>query len=454
MSMSKPIHHLKTSILSRQLSLAKATLNIGKNIAKHNLTHLVSAGDTQTQKQAMLSEQAQYFAQELGKLKGSVVKIGQMLALYGEHFLPAEVVAALHTLNDNTAALDFGIVHKNIFQELGALTHDFEIDPVPIGTASLAQVHKAVHKATGQKVVLKVQYPKVAEAIDSDLALLRQLLKLSRVIPQTKELDEWFNEIKDLLHREVDYRLECETTQRFFERLASDERFVVPKIYQNYCTKRLICMSFEEGISLSRLNTEAISQERKNALGQAALELALKELFVWGEMQTDPNFGNYLVRLHDNRPDQIVLLDFGAIKSFDQSMTSIAKNLLKAGHAQDKEKMCQVMADSSAHQYPFFRQSQKVLDDLADVFLLATEGFADPTQLKSPFIDANGRYDWAKSDLYARTALHAKHCMQSLEFSMPPKELMFISRKFIGAFALLNTLNARTDANKLAQVFA
>lgn len=452
--MSRPIHNLKTSILSRQLSLAKATLNIGKNIAKHNLTHLVSAGDTQTQKQAMLSEQAQYFAQELGKLKGSVVKIGQMLALYGEHFLPQEVVTALHTLNDNTAALEFSIVYQNIVGELGELAQDFVIDPLPIGTASLAQVHKAVHKATGQQVVLKVQYPKVAEAIDSDLALLRRLLKLSRVIPQTKELDEWFNEIKDLLHREVDYRLECETTQRFFERLAGDERFVVPKIYENYCTKRLICMSFEEGISLSRLNTEAISQERKNALGQAALELVLKELFVWGEMQTDPNFGNYLVRLHDDRPDQIILLDFGAIKSFDHTMTSIAKNLLQAGYAQDKEKMRQVMADSSAHQYPFFRQSSKVLDDLTDVFLLATEGFASPSRLNSPFIDEHGTYDWAASNLYARTALHAKQCMQSLEFSMPPKELMFISRKFIGAFALLNTLNARTDANKLAQVFA
>lgn len=447
--MTDPIQNLKTTALSRNLTIAKTTLTVGKNLAKHSVLGLFSAKP----KQAMMSEQAQYFAREIGKLKGSVVKIGQMLALYGDNILPAEIISALHDLNDNTAHLDWHTIYRAIYAELGELTHDFEIDPTPIGTASLAQVHKATHKSTGQKVVLKVQYPNVANAIDSDLSLFKHLLKVTRAVPQTKELDDWFNEIKDLLHREVDYALECETTERFFDRLKGDERFVVPKIYKNYCTPRLICMSFEQGVSLNNLDIQELSQKRKNALGQASLEFVLKELFVWGEMQTDPNFGNYLIRLHDNRPDQIVLLDFGAIKAFDKSLIMIAKNLLTAGHYQNKSQMLTAMSDDTAEHYPFFRQSERVLADLADVFLLATEGFASPTHLTSPLLDTDGNYDWANSDLYARTASHAHTCMQSLEFAMPPKELMFISRKFIGAFALLNALNARTNADKLGQIF-
>lgn len=453
--MSNSFQKIKTSALSRRLSIAKTTLTVGKNLARHSVANLF-ATDKTTQKQAVLSEQAQYFVNELGKLKGSVVKVGQMLALYGDNFLPKEIVTALHTLDNNTVSLDFNTIYRTIYNELGELIHDFEIDPIPIGTASLAQVHKATHKTTGQLVVLKVQYPDVATAIDSDLSLFKQLLKLTQAVPQTKELDEWFSEIKNLLYREVNYELECTVTERFFDYLKNDERFVVPKIYRNYCTNRLICMSFEQGILLSNPKAQELSQDRKNAIGQAALELVLKELFVWGEIQTDPNFGNYLLRLHDNRPDQLVLLDFGAIKTFDKELIIIAQQLFIAGYHQDKTEMVNAMRASN---YPFFtKMSDTVINDLADVFLIATEGFAKPSILSnlnpdSSYLDKCGNYDWANSNLYTRTSAHAKRCMQSLEFAMPPKELMFISRKFIGAFALLTTLQSRTNADELSKIF-
>lgn len=81
---------------------------------------------------------------------------------------------------------------RDLKNELGEQVHDFEIERTPIGTASLAQVHKAVHKFSGRTVVLKVQYPNVANAIDSDLAIFRQLLKITNAVPQTKALDDWF----------------------------------------------------------------------------------------------------------------------------------------------------------------------------------------------------------------------------------------------------------------------
>ncbi len=448
--MTQPIDKLKTSALSRRLSIAKTSLNIGKNIAKHSMTGLfVSADVRQAQKQALMSEQAQYLVKELGQLKGSVVKIGQMLALYGETVLPKEIVDALHTLDDQTTELSWTVIYKTLKEQLGNLVHDFDIDPKPIGTASLAQVHKAIHKSTGQAVVLKVQYPNVAEAIDSDLSLFKHLLKLTNAVPQTRILDDWFNEIKELLHNEVNYTLEADTTERFFERLKDDERYVVPRIYRNYCTQRLLCMSFETGISLNELDLGTLSQDRRNRLGQNALEIVMRELFDWAEMQTDPNFGNYLVRLHDNKPDQLVLLDFGAIKQFDQKLISIAKNLLIAGYHHDHELMVGAMMG-----YPFFEQmSQKVKSDMADVFLIATEAFASPQFLTSPYLDTQGRYDWAESELYQRAVSHAKTCMQSKEFTMPPKEMMFISRKFIGAYALLSAIHAKTCADELSKVF-
>lgn len=444
--MSKPLDTLKVSSLQRQLSIAKTSLNIGRNWAKSSVTgFFLSKEEKQRQKQRFLQEQANYLVNELGQLKGSVVKVGQMLALYGEHFLPAQVVSALHTLDAHTAPLAWHIIYDAIKTELGERVDDFDIERTPIGTASLAQVHKATHKYTGRQVVLKVQYPNVAAAIDSDLSIFKRLLKVTNAVPQTKALDAWFDEVRELLYREVDYHLEAATTKRFASRLGDNADYVVPTIYDNYSSARLICMSFEAGIHLGDPALMTLSQDRRNRLGQLAIDVVIKEIFGWGEMQTDPNFGNYLVRLgEDGAPDKLVLLDFGAIKQFDDKLLAIAKNLLLAGHHQDKAMMKAAMTG-----YEFFdKLNGKPKDDVADVFLLACEPFANPDRLSDDKLD-NGRYIWAKSNLYQRVMDNAKDGMTSLEFSLPPKEMMFISRKFIGAYALLSALDARTDAKRL-----
>ncbi|OAV24986.1 Ubiquinone biosynthesis monooxygenase UbiB [Moraxella catarrhalis] len=262
--MSQPINKLKTSPFSRRLSIAKTSLNIGKNWAKSSMSGLLmTKEEREIAKHTLMQEQADYLVGELGKLKGSVVKVGQMLALYGEHFLPKAVLNALHTLDAQTTPLSWHVIYATLKAELGEQITDFDIDRTPIGTASLAQVHKAVHKYSGQDVVLKVQYPGVADSIDSDLSIFKHLLKITNAVPQTKALDAWFEEIGELLHREVDYQLEAETTKRFAHYLADDERYVVPTIYDNYSTNRLICMSFEAGISLNDHVITTLPQDRK-----------------------------------------------------------------------------------------------------------------------------------------------------------------------------------------------
>ncbi len=443
---TSPLNSLTTSALKRHLSIAKTGLTIGTNWAKHSVGGLfLNAEDKQRHKNDMIAKQSAYLVNELGKLKGSVVKVGQMLALYGEHMLPKEMVDALHTLDDNTTPLAWHVIYEAIKTELGEKIDDFEIERSPIGTASLAQVHKAIHKYTGKSVVLKVQYPNVAGAIDADLSLFKKLLKATNFFPQTKALDEWFDEVRDLLHREVDYCMEAQTTKRFARYLANNPDYIVPTIYDNYSTPRLICMSFEEGIHLNNQRLTDLSNTRKNRLGQLAMDIVIQEIFVWGEMQTDPNFGNYLVRLDEHGHDKLVLLDFGAIKQFDEHLLTIAKGLLSAGYHQDIHQMKIAMTG-----YPFFDDlTNTAKTDMANVFLQACEPFANPDLLGNSELLENRAYIWSKSNLYERVMTSAKQAMQSFEFMLPPKEMMFISRKFIGAYALLCALDAKTDANML-----
>lgn len=456
----QPLDELKTSALDRRLSIAKASLNIGRRWATNSAFGLFKSKEEKTlQKQAFMREQAQYLVAELGKLKGSVVKIGQVLALYGEHFLPPEITEALQTLNDQTTAFAYPIIESALKTQLGDKILEFDIDPTPIGTASLAQVHRATHKATGEQVVFKVQYPNIAEAIDSDLDLFRQLLKVTNVVPQTRQLDEWFEEIRDLLHHEVNYLLEADTTQLFYQRLANDDRYVVAKILPNYSTNRVLCMSYEAGVSIMDEQLFALPQARRDAIGQASIEIMLKEIFVWGDMQTDPNFGNYLIRLAENNPlgiDQLVLLDFGAVRQFDEHLLSIAKDLLVAGFYHDHQKMRQAIDKAGKHYAFFAEMSDSVKADMVALFLLASEPFSLPSHngdIPSQALDSDGNYLWAESDLHNRVIKLAGKSAASKAFSVPPKELMFISRKFIGAYTFMTVLETKTKAEHLIKDF-
>ena len=372
------LKNLKTSSVDRRLSIAKASLLAGTRWATASATSLFSSEEEKEKKRKKaMAEQAHYLVSEIGKLKGSIVKIGQMMALYGEHFLPEEITQALNTLNNQTVALAWPAIKSHLQEQLGSKLDDLTIDHEPIGTASLAQVHRATRKSDGLELVLKIQYPGVAEAIDSDMNLFKNMLKLTRMVPQTREFDQWFDEVREMMHREVNYDIEAATTRRFAERLNDDPRYIVPQIVDEFCAEKVLCMTFERGVPINSPVMLSLPQERRNQLGEASLEIAVRELFEWGEMQTDPNFGNYLVRLGngDDLKDQIVLLDFGAIRQFDDNLLTVARNLIHAGYDHDKTAMVKAMTG-----YEFFDgMPESIKPGMADVFLIATEAFSCPS---------------------------------------------------------------------------
>ena len=444
------LKNLKTSSIDRRLSIAKASFLAGTRWATSNATSLFSSEEEKERKRKkVLMEQANYLVSEIGKLKGSIVKIGQMMALYGEHFLPQEVTNALNTLNNQTVALEWDAILPHLRQQLGTRLDDLDVDPEPIGTASLAQVHRATQKSNGRQLVLKIQYPGVASAIDSDMSLFKNMLKLTHLAPQTREFDQWFDEVREMMHREVDYALEAQTTRRFADYLKGDPRYVVPEIIDDYCTDLVLCMTYEQGIPVNSPAVQQLSQERRNKIGEASLEVAVRELFEWGEMQTDPNFGNYLVRLNETTQDQIVLLDFGAIRQFDQNLLRVAHNLIQAGFHHNLDQMVNAMQG-----YPFFEQIPvSIKPDMARVFLVATEPFSTGETAPYGVVDEQGRYHWKKSQLHQRVIQRASKSMASRYFSVPPKEFMFISRKFIGAYTFMTVIDAQTNLHQNIKKF-
>ena len=101
------------------------------------------------------------------------------------------------------------------------LLNELEISAEPIGTASMGQVHLAIVKSTGQKIALKIQYPDLESAIDSDVKALKTLLQFSQLIPSELKLDPVFEEIKIMLHQELDYKKEADWTKLYYEKITS-----------------------------------------------------------------------------------------------------------------------------------------------------------------------------------------------------------------------------------------
>ncbi|OEY66735.1 ABC1 kinase family protein [Marinobacter sp. X15-166B] len=448
------VARIKTGSFERRLTLTRAGLFAGTRMATHMATNWLGGKDTRdTRHRAMLSSQAEFLVEELGKLKGSVVKIGQVMALYGEHFLPEEVTAALHTLEDQTTSLEWQAIRKVLAAELGAgPLAELEVDPEPIGAASLGQVHRARRKSDGLELVLKVQYPGVDEAVDSDLNAVAQLLKVARLVSLGPEFNDWLEEVREMMHREVDYRLEAKTTERFRLLLQDDPRFVVPRVLPEYSTAHVIASTFEAGHSLGASAVKALPQARRNALGKAALGLFFRELFVWGEIQTDPNFGNYRIRIagddgSDTGHDQIVLLDFGAVQRYPESFLKPVIAMIRAAYERDLDGVIEggVQLRFMSRDWPeevlytFARVCTSVLEPLA----------ADDRDWPPEAVNAQGLYRWKQSDLPSRVAREAAREAISRYFKIPPKEFVFLNRKLIGVYTFIAVLGAEFNGEAL-----
>jgi predicted unusual protein kinase regulating ubiquinone biosynthesis (AarF/ABC1/UbiB family) len=438
----QPIRQVQTHPLARGISLATLGIKAGARLGSYSLASLWMDGEQRRQAQhQMLVEQAMLLAEELGKLKGSVMKVGQVLALYGDYlFLPPEIVETLRTLQDNSPPLEWNALRPVLERELG--THrlaELDVDPVPLAAASLGQVHRA--RCKGRDLCIKIQYPGVAESIAGDLNTLATLLMFSRLLPRGFSLEAMMQEIREMLEREVDYQLEFENTERFRKLLQSDDRFRIPDLYPEYSTARVLTASYETGLPVDSAETQALPQEQRNRIGAAALELFLREFFEWNLMQTDPNFGNYRIRMNaEHGLAQLVLLDFGAVRQFSPAFRHAYFEMVKGAFWKDRERLWNAAV---ALQFMPPRAARADLERFADMCFLIVEPFSSPDRtVEKKWFNAQGEYRWGQSDLPQRVALAASLASLSISFRIPPREFVFLHRKLGGVFVFLAELDA------------
>ena len=451
MTNNKDLKKIKSSIFGRSLSLARLTVSSGSKLVGSKLqSSFKNAEEKDLRWQQFLTESAASFANEFGQLKGSVMKAGQMLSMYGEYFLPQEANAFLKSLQSDSPALVFSEIEKILVHQLGReKVSELEIETKPIGTASMGQVHRARIRSTGELIALKVQYPGVGEAIESDLKALRSIMNLIKVLPKGPAVDHIFNEIHSMLKQELNYELEKEETIRYAQRLKDDPRFVVPRVYERYSTGQVLTTSYEKGLRADDPKVQQLSQERRDQLGLNYLDLYFKELFDWGVVQTDPHLGNYAIRLHPQEKDQLILYDFGAVRAYPSSFLQPYYRMIQAAMNHDSQAL-----RAAALELKFIQENDppELIQYFEDFCLGTIEPFLapdDPRMKNDPAMLPDGRYDWHKSQLPTRLSKIVWAMIQKFELRAPPQEILFLDRKTGGVFIFESVLQTKIRARDL-----
>ena len=445
----KKLDKIKSSVFSRSLSMAKLSFSAGAGIASQGITGLFKSKEQKsTEWNTFLSQQAAQFSKEVGELKGSIMKAGQMLSMYGEYFFPPEVNQFFKTLQQDSPALKWEAIEPLVRNYLGQEKMDeLEINKEPLACASMGQVHRAKIKSTQQEIVLKIQYPNVDLAIDSDLKAVKSFILFLKILPKDLDLDSIFLEIKTMLTQESDYEHEAEKTILFYQRLSNDPRFVVPKVYSEYSNKKILATSFESGLRLDSEVIQSLSQERRNKLAKNFLDLYYKELFDWKELQTDPHAGNYKIRLNAQGNDQWVLYDFGATRAYSEIFLKTYHGMIKGALYHDQN----LFRNSAKKLNLIFDHDDKDLLHLFESFCFQTvEPFMeadDPRQLGP--MDNLGNYDWKNTDLPKRLSAKVMEILKKHTVRTPPKELLFLDRKTGGVFIIVSMLKANMNSRDI-----
>jgi predicted unusual protein kinase regulating ubiquinone biosynthesis (AarF/ABC1/UbiB family) len=371
-------------------------------------------------------------------MRGAAMKVGQMLSILDEELLPPEFADALAILRDSADTMPTSQVRKVLTQEYGKdwqlrfRSFDFE----PIAAASIGQVHTAVG-ADGRELALKIQYPGIADSIESDVDNLAAALKAARILPLDLGLDGVVEETKLQLRQEADYLAEAGYLRRYRALLAGDERFVVPDVHDDLTTSRVLAMDRILGVPLEDVMGPEHPQEMRDEIAARLLELVFRELFEFRLLQTDPNFSNYFL-LPDGRT--LGLLDFGATREISRELSERYRELLRAVLQGDRRGVRKASVEIG-----FLRE-----DDPEH----RTDHFVELMRLLFEPIYRPGTYDFGTSNIMSRAMDAGMQLVFRHGFlRMPPPETMFLHRKLDGTLMLCARLRARVDARSLIEPF-
>ncbi|WP_070972005.1 ABC1 kinase family protein [Vibrio sonorensis] len=377
--------------------------------------------------QVLDGEMGQLIFEALSKLKGAGLKVAQMLS--NEHaYLPPDFRKQLAKSCYQAPGINRALVRKIIISQLGDKPEKVfdRFDSQPFAAASLGQVHKAISK-DGEELAVKIQYPGIAQTIESDLGILKQLLK---VVPKQYEIADTLPEIESRLLEEVDYVHEIKSCQ-YFDKLGLTE-IGVQRVLPELSSKTVLVSELVEGKHLDKWLESNPSQQARNQVCQSLIDLFVESLKQGYHLHADPNIGNFII--DDN--NKVTLIDFGCVQPANTEAQQRYLSMLKAFRDKDLEKI------HHYYNHFYFPESNEYWSTTTD------ELFSQFVTWKSSLLQQVG-FDFSEHDEYivqgmelAYKAFHGEKVPFRID-----QNILFIERVLFGYLQICQTAKAKVTFN-------
>ena len=261
------------------------------------------------------------------------VKVGQILSMRSE-MLPQSFCDELSKLRADADPMPYQTVVDTVSQEYGRPIEEIfsRIDPKPLGSASLAQVHRAT-LITGEDVAVKVQRPGVRETMAQDVSIMRSLAKVAaKLFPDTQIIDfkGVVEELWDTFEAETDSLIEARNLAAFKKFSQPYKYMDCPAPYPELCTEHVVVMDYVDGISVSHPGQLVAAGYDLKEIGTKLVDNYATQILDEGFFHADPHPGNIIVR-----GGQIVLIDLGMTGRLDQRTRNVLKDMIFAVAKQD-----------------------------------------------------------------------------------------------------------------------
>ena len=306
----KTIDSIPTGKISRATRLVRTGVKVGINQLKYFGDTLV---DPQNAKEKLNQNNASDIYDGLKNLKGSALKVAQMLSME-KNILPKAYVEQFSLAQFSVPPLSAPLVRKTFFKYFGKHPEDLfdTFNSKSIAAASIGQVHQATKD--GKELAIKIQYPGVADSISSDLAMVKPVaIKMFNI--KGKDSDKYFEEVEQKLLEETDYILEVKQSQQMVADCKHIEHLIFPDYYPDLSNHRIITMDWIDGEHLSQFTKVNTNKVLADKLGQALWDFYMYQMHELKRVHADPHPGNFLVTPNG----ELVAIDFGCIKVIPDS---------------------------------------------------------------------------------------------------------------------------------------
>jgi len=416
---------IASSKLGRAVKLVGAGAKIGGNYLKYYAKKSITGEDS---KEGLHEQNATDIYDSLSELKGSALKVAQMLSM-DKNLLPRAYTQKFALSQYSAPPMSPPLVMKVFKTATGKYPNEVfdHFDTKSLAAASIGQVHLA--EKDGKKYAVKIQYPGIADSIKSDLKMVKPVANAMFGLSE-KEMKKYFEEVEDKLIEETNYHLELRRGTEISQASAHINNIVFPTYYPEFSSEKVLVMDYLDGNHLKEFLDENPSPETKNNIAQTLWDFYEYQLHELKAIHADPHPGNFLFK-----GDKVGVIDFGCIKEVPEDFYQSYFPLLLQEVQSDAELIHQLLMNI---EIIFPDDSPAVKEELTNAFLRMTRF------LSRPFCTEEFEFTYEFIDEIYATGEEIYKIQEVKKPTKPrgSKHALYINRTYFGIYSMMADLGA------------